>query len=853
MKLNERFNPRSALALALAVAAMICPLCGFGASRLFHGHVVDSVSGDPVEIPTLFLLKAGHGVVGDIDGRFSIQAAPDDTLRVSSVGYSTRFIPLVQLRSRNLGAVRLQRYDTELAEVVIRPGKRKYSKKNNPAYDLMVEIREKADSLDPIRLPDHNYDFYTRYVLGLNDFEVTDRSPRAMRFLKAYSDTAANTGLPVVLLSIKEKTGTRLLQRNPARDKTVTAGLRSEGIDKAFNQENIRRMLEDVLREVDIYSGDITLMQNRFVSPLSPLAGDYYRYYITDTIKSPSDTLVELSFAPRTPESFGFNGRMEVARTAAGVPYVKRLAMRVPRVINLNYVDNIIINQEFSIDSLGNRQKTLDDMTVEICLIPGTQSFYGRRTTVNSNFSYTPRVDLKEYYNRSGHLFDVDGYDLRPADFWKQHRLVPLSAAEQQLNHFRTSAGSMKWFRWLEKILLVVIDGYLTTSDPSYFDVGPMLSVFSFNSVEGFRMRLGGMTTACLNPHLFARFYTAYGFKDHRWKYGVEGEYSITRKKVHSREFPIHSIRLSHDYDLDMIGQRYLNAGADNLILSIKRMESNLTTYRRRSQLEYTLELRNNFSIRAGLRHEIQFATRWVPFRTGSGALVPHYSQAAFFVNLRYAPGESFIEGKNKRAPINMDAPVFEILHEYSPRGFLGSYFTLNRTEISVSKRFWFSAFGYADVTLKGGKIWSKVQFPALLWPGTNLSYTVQRDSYSLMNPMEFANDHYGSLDLTYWMNGLIFNRIPVVKRAKLREILIFKLLMGGLTGRNNPANDDTLFRFPYDSGTRTMTSTPYMEIGCGIENILTFLRVDYVWRLTYRDTPGIDRSGLRLSVHFSF
>ena len=269
--------------------------------------------------------------------------------------------------------------------------------------------------------------------------------------------------------------------------------------------------------------------------------------------------------------------------------------------------------------------------------------------------------------------------------------------------------------------------------------------------------------------------------------------------------------------------------------------------------LEYTLELENNFSVVAGFRHQIQFASKFVPFINGFDQKFNHYTQSSFFIKLRYAPGEVFYEGRTTRLPINMDAPVIQLSHEYGPRGFAGSLFTLNVTELSFQKRFWFSAFGFADVILKGGKIWSQVEYPALLWPNANLSYTIQPESYSLMNPMEFANDWYGALDLTYWLNGLIFNRIPYVNKLKLREILTFKLLSGGLSRKNNPSFNQDLFRFPYDSETTVMNKTPYIEIGVGLDNILTILRVDYVWRLTYRDLPGIDKSGLRVALHFSF
>ena len=49
------------------------------------------------------------------------------------------------------------------------------------------------------------------------------------------------------------------------------------------------------------------------------------------------------------------------------------------------------------------------------------------------------------------------------------------------------------------------------------------------------------------------------------------------------------------------------------------------------------------------------------------------------------------------------------------------------------------------------------------------------------------------------------------------------------------------------------MGDKPYMEAGVGLDNILTILRVDYVWRLTYRENAGTDRHGIRVQLHFNF
>jgi len=119
------------------------------------------------------------------------------------------------------------------------------------------------------------------------------------------------------------------------------------------------------------------------------------------------------------------------------------------------------------------------------------------------------------------------------------------------------------------------------------------------------------------------------------------------------------------------------------------------------------------------------------------------------------------------------------------------------------------------------------------------------------MNAMEFLNDQYLSWDVTYFVNGALLNRIPLIKELRWREVLSFRGLYGDLSDKNNPAYSDGLYLFP--EGSYKMDNKPYMEVGVGVENIFRFLRFDYVWRLTYRDLPDVDTSGLRVSFHFTF
>lgn len=840
------------LCVALAVTPLPAQTRKY-ATTIIEGFVTDSVTNEPLPYANIYLKGSNTGVMADDHGHFSLSTNTNFTsVQISVMGYNTqdRF---VSKGKRNVLDIRMIPSETMLEEVVVKPKKQKYSKKN-PAVELMERIRARQKDYDPENKDYYSYDKYEKIVMALNDFTPEQKSwvGKKFKFIFDFLDTSEVSGKPILPISVKEKTARVLYKKDGDKHKELISGIKRSGLDEFADEESIQRFLEDVFREVNIYQNDVTMMGNRFVSPLSHIAANYYKFFL-DTVPINGEKMLELTFVPHNPESFGFNGRMYIPANDSTL-FIKKVVMNVPKAINLNYVKNIYIVQNYERAEDGTRMKTSDDMTVEFEILPGTQGLYARRQTAYKGHSFDePVPEEAAYFNKEGRQFIDDYAAIQPEQFWHDNRQIPIKVNEQAMKKLLAKLREVPLFYWTEKVVVVLVSGYIKTGKDSKFDFGPMNTTISANTAEGARFRVGGMTTANLSKHWFSRGYLAYGTRDKKFKYGAEVEYSFNEKKYHSREFPIHSIKLEHNYDLDQLGQHYLFTNPDNLFLSLKRAKDDKVTYRRQTLLNYQMERKGGFSFNLGFKHEIQEGTRWLPFENGYGDYFKRYTQTAFTLTLRYAPGETFYQTKSMRIPINQDAPVFVLTHEYGPKGFLGSAFTTNKTEFSVSKRFWFSAFGYADVLLKAGKIWSQVYYPALCWPNANLSYTIQPESYTLMNAMEFANDQYLSWDLTYWANGALFNRIPLIKYLRLREVVSFRGLYGKLSDKNNPMLHNDLLQFPFDSFAKPMQKQPYMELGVGIDNILTILRVDYVWRLTYRDTPNVAKGGLRIQLHFTF
>ncbi len=817
-----------------------------------RGIVRDSLSLEGLPYASVRVDGGSASAVADGSGIFEFTVPwGTSSITASCQGYAARTVPLKN-RGLQIYDIYLSPEATELAEVVVK--KKKYSKRNNPAVDFVTRLRRLGPASDPRRNDWYNYDTYERISLGINNFDTVQTKGLLKRMpdLAEHIDTSEISGAPVLNLSVHETATANHFRRKPESKRRITEGIRTVGVDEIAEGDNVQTILADLLRDVDLYEGNITLLKNTFVSPLSSLAPDFYRFYLVDSmavVPGSDKPHIALAFYPRNKSSLGFQGHLFVERDDTAM-LVDRVELSVSPEINLNFIKNLRLTQTFGRADDGSRLKQTDCLFLDMQVLPGTPELYVSRKIDFKGHNFDRPAGADTIFGRLGDEHIAAEARGRDSLFWADVRSLPMQEGESRADELMMKLRRNKLFFYGERFLRNMVTGYWATGRNSRFDIGPINTTASYNSLEGLRLRAGGMTTAALSPRWFGRGYAAYGFRDHKWKYSAEVEYSFIDKFKHPREFPIHSLRLRHEYDVDRLGSHYLYTNADNFVLSWTRMSDRRFTYRRSTKLEYTLELTNHFSVVASAEHLRQEASPYLQFVTNSRLKLGHYDMAVFGVDLRYAPGETFYQTRSYRVPVDETVPVFALSHRYAPGALSGQGFGFNRTELSVSKLFRLSFLGAMDVRISGGHVWGPTVFPELFIPNANLSYTIQPGSFALMNPMEFVNSSYVSWHLTYHARGALFNLIPGVRRLGLREVVGFSGIYGH---RNSKNGGDRFLVLPSDATTTDMTK-PYMEVSVGIDNILRFIRLDYVWRLNYLDVPyAIDRRGLRVAMQFTF
>lgn len=831
-----------------------------------QGVVTDSLTNDPIPYLSVFYEGKGVGSITDNDGNYKVETRKGwNKLTFSAVGYVTKVVNIIPGVTKNLN-VRMRPDDIMLDEVVVKPKREKYSRKNNPAVELMKKVIAHKKNNKLSENDYYQYNKYQKITMSLNDVtpEMLEKGMyKKMPFLKDQIELCEETNKFILPISVDETASQKIYRKHPKSEKTIIKGMSSTGVNELFaTGDMLSTVLKDVFTDVNIYDNDIRLLQYPFISPISSSdAISFYKFYIMDTTFVDKDKCFHLTFVPNNSQDFGFTGHLYVLADSSYT--VKKCTMNLPKKSGVNFVDNMDIIQEF--EQLPNGEWVLktDDMIVEMTLMKIMQGFQIRRTTRYSDYAFD-ELPQQLFKRKGAEIKEADAM-MRGDDFWNQYRPVPLTQTESSMDMLVKRLEQMPGFKYVIFVLKAFIENFVETGTkehPSKVDIGPVNTMISNNYIDGLRLRMSAQTTANLNPHLFLKGYYAYGFKDHRSKYMGEVEYSFNKKEYLPREFPKNSITFSYQYDVMSPTDKFLKTDKDNVFVSFKTSTVDQMSYVRNIALKYENETQFGLKTTVEVKHSTDEPTGGLAYITNDDqkTLVPEIQTMEASLAFRYAPGETFVNTKQRRIPVSFDAPVFTLSHTAGFKGVLGGEYNYNLTEIGLYKRFWFSSWGKIDMFVKGGAQWNKVPFPLLIMPAANLSYILQRETFNLINNMEFLNDRYASLDVSWDLNGKIFNRIPLLKKLKWREAIGFKMLYGHLTDKNNPMKhpgDSELFLFPTRDGRPTSfvmdPKTPYMECSVGIHNIFKILHIDYVRRLNYQDHPDANKWGVRFMVMMTF
>ena len=562
-------------------------------STLLQCYVVDWQTGDSIPYANAVYRNLKLGASSDANGHFSIARKVGEQLTITAVGYKSRNIKITAHTSREL-KVTLIADSKQLQGIVVKAKRRhKYSRKDNPAVELMRRVIAAKKQTHLENHDYYQYDKYQKVTIAINNLtpdELEGSMFKKAPWLLDQVETCPYNNKLILPISVDETLTQHLYRKSPRDEKDIVLGQSTKGISKLIQTgEALNTIVKDLFKDINLYDDQIDLLQKRFPSPIGSTAISFYHFYIDDTVYVNQDQCIRLQFMPANQQDFGFRGELYVLNDSS--LHVKKCDMQLPANTGVNFVDAMKFQQEFTKLSNGEWALTTDNMIAELKLTDLLQRAIVIRTTGMTNYSFAP-IDDKQFKGKAKTIYDTNA-KMRDNEFWAAHRTTQLTKSEAGMDSFIKRMASTKHFKWVMFASKALIENFIETGSedkPSKFDIGPVNTFISKNFVDGIRLRASARTTAKFNPHWFFEGYYAYGTRSHRNYYDAKVTYSFNKPEYQPIEFPVRTISFESTSDVESPSDKYLKHNKDNIFMTFRPVKVEQMYFVNRQKINFKWE-----------------------------------------------------------------------------------------------------------------------------------------------------------------------------------------------------------------------------------------------------------------------
>lgn len=798
-----------------------------------YGTITDSTFGEPLPGVIVKFKGTKMGTSSDVDGNYLLETYyASDTLEVSYPTFETQLFAIQKDRSQQLDIVMKEEVEG-LPVITVVPGERE-----NPAHPIMRRVIANKKVNNREKLESYEYELYNKLELDLNNIDSNFTNKRWFRkFDFIFDNIDSSERKPYLPVFLSESLSDYYFQRDPKKNKEIIKATRVSGVEN----ESVSQFTGDMYQQVNIYDNQVPVFGKNFVSPVANNGFAYYKYYLLDSIEVDGYWCYHLTFVPKRKGELTFHGDLFIHDTTYAV---RRVEGTIAEDANINFIKELKVTQEFSQVEEEVWMLTRDELWIDFNIVDGELGFYGRKFATYDNFVINKKRP-PEFYSGPDHILVMKDAAEKSDSFWVENRHDTLTKNQRGIFEMIDTLGNVPIVRSYVDVITTLIGGWKILGP---IELGPYSSLYSYNEVEGNRFSLGVRTSNAFSKMVELSTYGAYGLKDQEWKYGFGTRFFITKE-------PRRMFNISYMNDIEQIGLSQ-NAFRNNNVLTsfLRRNPLNKLSKIELAKLSYTREWFEGFSSTVVLRRtqfsplgimpEFQFINE--PFVENGNSI----TSSEIVVRSRWAHKEQYLAGEFDRISLGTKKPIITAQYTYGMKGVLGSDYEYHKAIIGWQHKVALGILGNFKYRWEVGKIWGSVPYPLLEIHVGNETWTYNTYAYNMMNIAEFVSDEYISAAVEHHFDGLFFNKIPLLRKLKWREVATWKAIYGRLNERNK--NEMEL---PYF--TSSLSSKPYSEASIGIENIFQVFRVEALWRLAYWDNEfeGVDvyRFGLRCKFQVEF
>lgn len=804
------------------------------------GKVVDDF-GDPIAFANVVFKNSKEGVITDENGNFYFESKENyPILMVSFVGYQTKEVKLKPGLNKGLRIELV--YGTELKEVIVYTGKT--SKKNNPAIDILRKIWERRRKNGLKMFKQYQYDKYEKVEFDLNTIDsafMNSKVFKGMEFVFDQIDTSRITGKTFLPIFINETLSEMYGDNEAKKTKEITKANKNSGFGSG---DGVNAFIKDLYADYDIYNNYLKFFDKDFVSPLSRTGINVYNYVLNDSMFIDNKWCYNIVYYPRRKNELTFKGDFWVNDTTFAI---KKINLEASKSANINWVKEIYIEQEYEVlnDSvfLLKRDYMMSDFSFS--KKEESKGMYGKRTTLAKNHKFDIKKDDK-FYKEEVNYYDNEVYN-RSNDYWAENRFEALNKNEEGIYKMLDTLKVVPRFKRIYNLASILGSGYIEIPK-WHMDFGPIFSTFGYNDVEGQRLRVGGRTYFGPNDLWRIQGYTAYGFKDNKFKYGLSGKWMVEKKNriilSAGNRRDVEQIGVSLTSSNDVLGRSFasssfFSSGKNNKLTSV-----NFSTLGFEIEPVKNVTFQTNLSYRTLKSASDEFSLDYYTDNTYT-TTNSEIKQSEINLVAEFTPNRRTVGYGVERTEVDNNYARLFLSYSQGLKGVLDSDFDYQKLQFYYRQPVLIGGFGRLFTTVELGKTFGQVPLGLMgVIPG-NQSYFIIDNTYNLLDYYDFVADEYASLHFEHHFNGRLFSRIPLLRKLNWREIVGIKGVYGTVSDENRLINASGLvYRAPEDV---------YWEYNAGIGNIFKVLRIDFAWRGSYLDIPDANKFTVKASFGFYF
>ena len=823
----------------LAYIILLLTTLSFSQTKV-SGYVFDE-NEEPIPFANVLFKDSTTGTITDENGKFYIESDENyDIIVVSFVGYETKELTLDKSVTYNLNVVISEEAEA-LKEVVIYTGKQ--SKKNNPAIDILRKIWARKRYNGVRQFNQYAYDKYEKIEFDLNTIDsslIKSKLFKGMEFIFKEVDTSKITGKSYLPIFINESFSEVYGDNELGKEREILQGNKNSGFS---SNQTITDFIKDLYSEYDVYDNYLKFFDKSFVSPLSKTGINTYNYVLSDSAFIDNKWCYNIIYYPRRKNELTFKGDFWVNDTTFAI---KEINLQMSKSANINWVKDVYIEQQFEVlnDSvfLIKRDYFLSDFSLS--KKEKARGMYGKRTTLYDNYIFDQAKD-KKFYEEKVDPYNPEVYE-RDSTFWAENRLESLNKDEKGVYKMLDTLKTVPKFKRLYNTASILASGYVEIPKLK-LDYGPIYSTFGNNDVEGLRLRVGGRTYFDSNDQWRIQGYTAYGFKDDKFKYGIAGKWMLNRKnrliisagnRRDVEQLGVSLTTINDDVlDRSFASSSFATTGVNNRLTSV-----NLTSVG--VELEPVKNL--NFKLSGTYRTLKPASEVFNIDYFDNGGIRSDLSQTEFAFSTVYRPGRKTTGYGVERLIVNSNYPVIFASYVQGVEGMFNSDFNYSKLQFFYRQPWQVGGFGILYSNIELGKTFGTVPLGLLnVVPGNQTFFTIF-GTFPLLNFYEFVTDTYATVNIQHNFNGRIFSRIPGLRKLNLRERVAFRAVMGSISDENRAINASGLTYL-------TPNTTPYWEYSFGVGNIFKIFSIDFNFRGNYFENDGARKFGVTGRFGFVF